>query len=128
MLRIINDRIAGREKFPLDKLLEVIQGIFGFQDHETVRITRVGGRGSAVLAYESVFDEGRQLLLSISDLKACASDDGQVLDLLHCIHDKVCFGISDSSFVFVQAKDKELEAMVAQHFTHVKEVSDSQLA
>jgi hypothetical protein len=101
---------------------------FGLLETDTVRIARIGGPGPKIWSLESALDEGDNVIISYADLKDIVISDSDFLDELVCFHPRVIFGISDSSFMFVQGQDKIAEQSTASIFHDVKERPDQAFA
>ncbi len=123
-MKAIFDQIELPKKFPLFKLLENIRDCLGISPDKLVEVHRAGGVGKNVWKYESLLNGGRRVVLNFSELENMASDPQEYPDELLCVSDGVYFGISDASFLFVQAIDKNIETKVLKQFTNFSDVPD----
>jgi hypothetical protein len=123
-MKAIFDRVAAPKKFPLTELLSAIQGIFQFQPSQPVSICRLGGIGKGIWEYESQIDEGNDVVAPFSDLQKLADSDEECVDELLGSIGTICFGLSDSSFLFVQCEDKDAEEMIVSRFASVRDIPD----
>jgi hypothetical protein len=124
---IIRDRIS-EFRFPLEKFLDRIMQAFDLPPAELVRLTRFGGNGSRLCELEaeleSAIGAGQQFTVSLELLRSIFADPLENCDELRCLHDRVIFGLSDASFLFVEATDKRAEQSVAAAFRYTEECSD----
>ncbi len=77
-----------------------------------------------VWAYESQLDEGCDLIVPFADVQKLAESTEDCVDELWCLVGKTQFGISDSSFLFVQCDDKEIEQGIVRRFESVRDIPD----
>jgi hypothetical protein len=123
-MKAIFDRVPTSKKFPLFKLLLAIQSVTNNSGDQPVSILKLGGVGKAIWAYESQLDVGIELVLPFSDLQTLAEAHENFVDELLGIMGSVCFGISDSTFLFVQVAEKETELKIASYFESVRDIPD----
>jgi len=105
----------------LDKLLRAVALE---NTGEEYRIARFGGCGSQVWEIESRLDGGQHVSLPLGRLVELANEPEAVIDTLYCISGTLVFGISDATFMFVQADDKKVEERIAGFFESVEDSPD----
>jgi hypothetical protein len=123
-VKAIFDRIPSAKKFPLPELLSAVQGVLKNPQEQAVTIRRLGGVGRMIWSYESQLDEGRDVIVPFADIQKLAESAEDRVDELWIIVGTTHFGISDSSFLFVQCEDKEIERAIAGHFESVRDIPD----
>lgn len=123
-MKAIFDRVATPKKFPLAELLSAIQCVLQIQPMQTVSICRLGGVGEGIWEYESQLDEGNDLVAPFSDLQKLADSAEECVDELLGSIGPIFFGVSDSSFLFVQCEDKDAEEKIASRFASVRDIPD----
>ena len=104
-------------------LLAVVQNSLLTLD-EPIALTRFGGKGEAVWEIESRLDASESVFASIRELQRIVSTPGQVIDELRCGNDNACIGVSDSTFMFFQSIDKNIEATIGSMFRQVTVLPD----
>ena len=124
---IIKDMIENGTKFPLAKLLMTVIEESGGSLDGRYRIVRIGGNGEAIWALESKLNFGEGLTMSLRDLLDLEGQQGSEIDTLRCISETITLGISDASFMFVQAADKAVESRISSQFDTVEELPDRRL-
>jgi hypothetical protein len=124
-MKAIFDQIEAPKIFPLFRLLENIKVYLGIPPEKLVEVHRVGGVGKSVWKYESTLNDGRQLALSFYELEQMAADAQEYPDELLCAMDGIYFGISDASFLFVQAFDKNVESKTLNQFINFRDIPDA---
>jgi hypothetical protein len=124
---IIRDRVS-TFRFPLDVFLERIMEAFALPATELVRLTRFGGHGSRQceleIELEIAINAGRQFTVSLERLTSIFVDPEEHCDELRCLHDRVIFGLSDASFLFVESQEKRAEQNVAAGFRITEQRAD----
>lgn len=123
-MKAIFDRHHSAKKFPLSELLLAIQSVIQNPQEQPVWIRRLGGVGREIWVYESQLDEARDVVIPFADVQKLADSAEDCVDELWGIMCNTHFGISDSSFLFVQCDDKEDEHKIASRFESVREIPD----
>jgi len=129
-MKIIFDKTGNNSRLPLAQLIDRIMVCFNLKPNDGIVLKRIGGSligcESAINRYEEVIDCGSELRISLSELRSLAETDNE-LQILLCEGPSITFGISDGTFMFIQAVDKRAEADVARGFKDVREVMDRSL-
>ena len=123
-MKAIFDRESNGKIFPLGNLLHLILASNIVTIEDTFRLLRIGGIGDEVWRYESEVDEGHEICLRLRDIISLAQNPNVILNELYCSNQSLDFGISDSSFMFIQAIDKQAEQLVAKDFNNVRDLPD----
>jgi len=123
-MKAIFDRLPSVKKFPLSDLLQAIQTVIQNPQVQPVWICRLGGVGRGIWAYESQLDEGNDVVVTFSDVQKLAESSEDCLDELWGKMGRIHFGIRDSSFLFVQCEDKDVEQKIVSGFEAVQEIPD----
>jgi hypothetical protein len=121
---VIFDRDKNSNRITLLPLLDEIAKIFKIDNNEEIRILRIDGVGPELKQCESLLDGGNILVLSMSRIRAIATSQNEIIHSISCSSRCVSFGISDSSFMFVQGIDKTAESAVAKAFSNIKQIHD----
>ncbi|MGL4512438.1 MAG: hypothetical protein ACRCT8_05050 [Lacipirellulaceae bacterium] len=96
---------------------EVVGGVVSVD-----RLGGVGGEGDPVWEYESMLDMGDEVQLPFEFLLRVAEVDDGAINELRCRFGSVTFGLSDSSYLFVDSTDPTVEKCVAERFTVVERI------
>jgi len=114
---------------PISHLLDLITEVVDFFEHERgLRIFRIGGVGDRIWALERRIDCGEERIeLTLKQLQSLLRDETQCIEELHCEYNDLIFGLSDSSFLFLQAGDKRIETHISSGFRDVTNVDDRPL-
>ncbi len=123
-MKAIFDRLPAPKNFPLPDLLSAIQVTIGCQANQPIAIHRIGGVGKEIWLYESQLDSGVDLAVTFSAIQRIAELPEEFIDELSGTIGSVYFGVSDSSFLFVQCKDKAVESKIGERFKSVKDLPD----
>lgn len=124
----ISDRSNTTNGLPVGQFLDILLECSNICSDEIVDVVRIGGVGKQIWERESKIDQGDRVKVSIAQLKQIVSDPSESLEDLLCVADSVTFGLSDSSFLFVQSTDKNLEDQIARRFQNVTLLSDRLLS
>ncbi len=124
MMKAIFDRIHSAKKFPFSELLSAIHRVMENPLGQPVTIRRIGGVGSLIWAYESQLDEGGDVVVPFSDIQCLAESEASCPDEFWGTMGTTHFGISDSSLLFVQCRDKAAELKIAAGFESVRDIPD----
>ena len=120
-MKAIFDRVPLPKKFPLSNLLLSMCKRVPDLKVSQVAIKRIGGLGEPVWKYELILNEGAELSLEFCALEDLSLNPDAAIDELLCVSGLLCFGISDSSFMFIQTDDKLLESEIASGFLEVRD-------
>ena len=123
-MRAIFDRVPSAKKFPLSELLSAVRGVLQIPQVQPVTIRMLGGVGRMIWSYESRLDEGKDVIVPFADIERLAESGEDCVDELWGTVGTTHFGISNSSFLFVQSDDKEIERAIAGHFETIREIPD----
>jgi len=118
----IFDRKAKR--LPIETLLRIVVKKSLLEVDEPVVLTRLGGVGEVIWGLESRLDAGESVITSIGELQCIVSTPGQIIDELRCGNQRICIGVSDATFMFVQSVDKNIEKEIASQFRQATVIAD----
>lgn len=92
---------------------------------QLVSIRRLGGAGKRLWTFESQLDEGNNVDLPFAEVQKLAESAEDFLEDFWGVMGKTQFGISDSSFLFVQCDDKTVELNIASRFESFRDFPDA---
>lgn len=96
---------------------------------DQIQVTRIGGYSEKIYAleleFENELENSKIPHTTIGTLLTLLADKTELLFLLICGDDRICFGLFDGDFHFVQAKDKAIEQKIARDFDLVTFLLDA---
>jgi hypothetical protein len=118
----IEDRYSTTGELMLYELLVAVSNCCPAIIDGVVRVERVGGIGGVgdpVWKYEEMINRGEDVCVPFRVLADVADTEEQVINELKCCFGSTVFGLSDSTFLFIDSPLKMIEDCVASQFSIV---------
>jgi len=124
---LILDKISGPQRFPLSKLLRMVNEVANNGKNAIWKLIKVRGYGAEVCKLEDeIINKNEDILVTSDEIIKISDDPDQWFYDLDCCDEnkRINFGVLDSGALFIKGEDQELIDNILEGFKKVIKCQD----